>query len=481
MNGIIATFTLVVVNYPWFAIPLVVIYSLSVYLAVYFQRTIRDVRRLATLQVSMVSSSLQEGLSGVMNLRIYKQENVFRHTVVTILDRCSADQMQEAAVAVALTMYLNTVNLTLLAIAGVLVMLPSSNIAPNLAGVVLASCLNVLGHTRSLSAAHAEVEKMLHAVERLHYYATSIPQEAALLTDVKLHANWPESGRVRFEGVQFRYDPQLPLVLKDFTLDIQAGEKIGLVGRTGAGKSSLISTLFRMVENAGGRVLIDDVDIATIGLETLRSSLSIIPQDPLLFEGDIRKNLDPFGHHSEGELQHVLTQVNLSQEVEKVTDEDIQTTGLGLGDHVDIDGTNLSLGQQQQLSLARALLHHSKLVLLDEATSAVDTRVDDALQQTMMRLLAGRTIISVAHRLRTVLGFDRIVVMDDGRIDEVGPPLLLFDQAGSFHAMCEASQIRREDIETARDLATSATASAPVPSLTSKNDVTVQTSASGRQ
>jgi len=276
-----------------------------------------------------------------------------------------------------------------------------------------------------------------------------------------------------------RYREGLPLVLQGLDMHIRGGERIGIVGRTGAGKSSIMSTLFRLVEISGGRITIDGLDISTIGLQDLRSRLAIIPQDPTLFRGTVRSNLDPFGEHTDLELWSALRQADLVQDegpvqvpVQTQTETETGDDGLvitpvdeggnqqqqqqggriHLDSVVEEDGLNFSLGQRQLMALARALVRGSQIIVCDEATSSVDMETDDKIQATMANGFRGKTLLCIAHRLRTIIGYDRICVMDKGRIAEMDAPLELWkNEEGIFRGMCDRSGIRVEDIRGARD------------------------------
>lgn len=261
-----------------------------------------------------------------------------------------------------------------------------------------------------------------------------------------------------FDNVEMRYRTNLPLVLKGLSMHVSGGERVGIVGRTGAGKSSIVSTIFRLVEISGGRITIDGIDIATIGLYDLRSRLAIIPQDPTLFHGTVRSNLDPFSEHSDLELWSALRQADLVPADAGPNDKD--PGRVHLDSVVEEDGLNFSLGQRQLMALARALVRGSRIIVCDEATSSVDMETDDKIQKTMAAGFKGRTLLCIAHRLRTIIGYDRICVMDKGRIAELGTPLELFYKDGIFRGMCERSGIRQEDL-----FATAAGRGVPKPVL----------------
>ncbi|KAJ8608779.1 hypothetical protein MRB53_039464 [Persea americana] len=244
-----------------------------------------------------------------------------------------------------------------------------------------------------------------------------------------------------------RYREGLPLVLKGLTMHVRAGERIGVVGRTGAGKSTIMSTLFRLIELSGGTISIDGVNIAEIGLEDLRSKLAIIPQDPTLFRGTIRSNLDPFDEHTDLELWNALRQADLVGESQAMEDD----ARIQLDSPVEDEGLNFSLGQRQLLALARALVRGSQIIVCDEATSSVDFETDQRIQRTIVRGFQGKTLLCIAHRLKTIIGYDRILVMDAGNVAELDSPLALFDKGGIFRGMCDRSGIRREEFFATED------------------------------
>lgn len=239
---------------------------------------------------------------------------------------------------------------------------------------------------------------------------------------------WPQAGAVAFENYSTRYRPGLDLVVKGINADLHSAEKVGIVGRTGAGKSSLTLALFRMVEPAEGRIVVDGLDISSIGLHDLRASLTIIPQDPVLFSGSLRFNLDPFGRYSDEELWRALELAHLKKFVAQLPD--------GLQHAVTEGGENISVGQRQLVCLARALLRRSKILVLDEATAAVDLATDALIQETIRREFRDSTVLTIAHRLNTILDYDRVLLLDRGQVREFdSPQRLLADRDSVFSAM----------------------------------------------
>ncbi|CAG8727207.1 6738_t:CDS:2, partial [Racocetra persica] len=311
-------------------------------------------------------------------------------------------------------------------------------------------------------------EANMNSVERLIYYSDKLEVEAEnIVPDNRPPPGWPSRGEIHIKNLEIKYGLDSPLVLKGISVDIMAGEKIGIVGRTGCGKSTLAMSFFRFIEATSGSIVIDDVDINTIGLKDLRSNITIIPQDPILFNGTIRSNLDPFNEHSDLKLWNALRRVHLiknsnstSEKKEPEESKVIHSTSdqknnkqepITLEPLVEENGSNFSQGQQQLIATARALVRNSKLIIMDEATASIDFKTDHLIQTTIREEFKDSTIITIAHRLRTIVDYDRILVMDAGNVVEFDIPYLLMQKPdGWFRGMCEKSGEFAELIEIAK-------------------------------
>ncbi|KAF5092373.1 hypothetical protein D0Z03_002899 [Geotrichum reessii] len=298
----------------------------------------------------------------------------------------------------------------------------------------------------------ASVENNMNAVERIHQYAEELESEASFhISETAPEPSWPSEGKINFHHVYMAYQPTLPPVLKDLNISVGKGEKIGICGRTGAGKSTIMHALYRMTELSSGKIEIDGIDIATLGLHELRSRLSIIPQDPVLFQGTVRSNIDPFGTANDTDLWNALRRSWLldSTEYNKIQNGTATSNvKFHLDEPVIDDGANFSLGERQLLALARALVRNTQILILDEATSSVDFHTDNKIQTTISKEFAHCTILCIAHRLRTIINYDKILVLEAGEVVEYDSPLNLFlREDGVFRSMCNNSGITVEDFQ----------------------------------
>ncbi|KAK1247857.1 hypothetical protein MKX07_000745 [Trichoderma sp. CBMAI-0711] len=445
-----AVFALIIAYFHWFAVALVPLYFLFIGAASYYRASAREVKRFESVLRSTVFAKFGEGLTGVASIRAYGLKSRFIKDLRDAIDEMDGAYFLTFSNQRWLSLRLDLIGNLLVFTVGILVVTSRFSVNPSIGGLVLSYILSIVQMLQFSIRQLAEVENGMNAVERLRYYGNELEEEAPLHT-VDVRESWPEKGEIVFDNVEMRYRENLPLVLKGLSIHIRGGERIGIVGRTGAGKSSIMSTLFRLVEISGGSITIDGINIATIGLFDLRSRLAIIPQDPTLFQGTVRSNLDPFNEHTDLELWSALRQADLVPVDANMEDRKTDPSRIHLDSVVEEDGLNFSLGQRQLMALARALVRGSRIIVCDEATSSVDMETDDKIQRTMATGFKGKTLLCIAHRLRTIIGYDRICVMDAGRIAELDTPLELWKKEdGIFRGMCDRSGIRVEDIESAK-------------------------------
>ncbi|KAI7922401.1 multidrug resistance-associated protein 2 [Pyricularia oryzae] len=462
VSGILSTFALIIAFFHYFAAALVPLFFVFLASTAYYRASAREVKRFESTLRSTLFAKFSEGLSGVACIRAYGLQDRFAADLRAAIDDMNSAYYLTFSNQRWLSIRLDAIGNALVLTTGVLVVTNRFDVPPSIGGLVLSYILSIVQMIQFTVRQLAEVENGMNAVERLRYYGRELESEAPLKT-IEVAPSWPQKGEIIFEDVEMRYRPGLLLVLRGLDMKVRGGERIGIVGRTGAGKSSIMSALFRLVELSGGRITIDGLDIATVGLGDLRSRLAIIPQDPTLFKGTVRSNLDPFGEHTDLELWDALRQADLvgpetGSGTGTPTAFQEKEAGGGGGGRIQLDtvveedGLNFSLGQRQLMALARALVRGSQIIICDEATSSVDMETDAKIQATMAVGFRGKTLLCIAHRLRTIVGYDRICVMDQGRIAELGEPAELFKmEGGIFRGMCERSGIGERDILAARE------------------------------
>ncbi|PFH59064.1 hypothetical protein XA68_12829 [Ophiocordyceps unilateralis] len=440
-----AVFALVIAFFPYFAIALGPLYVLYVVAASYYRASAREVKRFESVLRSHVFAKFSEGLSGVATIRAYGLRARFVGELRAAIDDMNSAYYLTFSNQRWLSVRLDMIGNILVFVVGLLVVTSRFSVDPSIGGLVLSYIVSIVQMLQFSVRQLAEVENGMNAVERLRHYGTELEEEAPAHT-IEVRDSWPERGDIVFDRVEMRYRPKLPLVLRGLSMHVGGGERIGIIGRTGAGKSSIVSALFRLVEVSGGSIAIDGLDISTLGLHDLRSRLAIIPQDPTLFRGTVRSNLDPFDEHSDLELWSALRQADLVPDDAAAADSSPSSASrVQLDSVVEEEGLNFSLGQRQLMALARALVRGSRIIVCDEATSSVDMETDDKIQRTMATAFRGRTVLCIAHRLKTIVGYDRVCVMDAGRIAELDEPRSLWLRGGIFRAMCDQSGIRLAD------------------------------------
>lgn len=396
----------------------------------------RQLKRLESISRSPIYSHFGETISGSSTIRAFGKEAQF---VRISEDKVDFNQKCYYPSIVAnrwLAILLENLGNLITFGAAMIAVSDTGAIKASEVGLIISYALNVTAVLNWLVRMTADVETNIVAVERVKEYS-SLPEEApweiAPATSgggagTGEAAKWPHEGRIKFSDFRMRYREGLDLVLNSLSFDVKGGEKVGIVGRTGAGKSSLTMALFRLVEAAGGEIVIDGKDTALLGLHEVRKSITIIPQDPVLFSGTLRLNLDPFEAYEDASVWQALKLSHLYDFV----------SGLeaGLQHPIAEGGDNLSVGQRQLVCLARALLKKTKILVLDEATAAVDLETDELIQGTIRQEFRDSTVLTIAHRLNTIMDYDKILVMDKGRLAEFDSVQnLLTKENGIFYSM----------------------------------------------
>ncbi|XP_041931071.1 ATP-binding cassette sub-family C member 12-like isoform X2 [Alosa sapidissima] len=431
-------FTLIIISAA-FSYMLTVLAVLGPVFALIFymsQQSIRKLKRLENVSRSPWISLTTSVIQGLSTIHAYdKREQYieqFEHMVDTNSNHFLLFQCGMRWLYFRLSLMSSSV---ILAVALFVVLSPDT-ISPSLKGLALTYTIELTVLLFYMVTLSSEVEARFTSVERQMEYITGCVSEAPrLVKGVHIPEGWPQQGSITFKDYSMRYRDNTPIVLNSLRFTVKPKEKLGIVGRTGSGKSSLGVALFRLSEPAGGTMLIDDVNTSSIGLQDLRSQLSVIPQDPVLFIGTVRYNLDPFDKYSDEEIWQAVEKTYMKPTISQLPE--------GLEAPVVENGENFSVGERQLLCMARALLRNSRIILLDEATASIDSETDSLVQQTIREAFRDCTVLTIAHRINTVLQSDRILVMDNGQVAELDPPEVLLQRPDSLFSslLAAANQV----------------------------------------
>ncbi|KAF6122856.1 ATP binding cassette subfamily C member 1 [Phyllostomus discolor] len=389
----------------------------------------RQLKRLESVSRSPVYSHFNETLLGVSVIRAFAEQERFIHQSDLKVDENQKAYYPSIVANRWLAVRLECVGNCIVLFATLFAVISRHSLSAGLVGLSVSYSLQVTAYLNWLVRMSSEMETNIVAVERLKEYSETEKEAPWRIEEMAPSSTWPEVGGVEFRDYSLRYREDLDMVLKHINITINGGEKVGIVGRTGAGKSSLTLGLFRINESAEGEIIIDNVNIAKIGLHDLRFKITIIPQDPVLFSGSLRMNLDPFSQYSDEEVWTSLELAHLKNFVSGLPDK--------LNHECAEGGENLSIGQRQLVCLARALLRKTKILVLDEATAAVDLETDDLIQSTIRTQFDDCTVLTIAHRLNTIMDYTRVIVLDKGEIRECGSPSDLLQQRGLFYSMAK--------------------------------------------
>ncbi|CAK6976427.1 ATP-binding cassette sub-family C member 3 [Scomber scombrus] len=429
----LSTMIVIISTTPIFAVVIAPLAFIYVFVQRFYVATSRQLKRLESVSRSPIYSHFSETITGCSVIRAYG-----RHSAFVLMSDMKVDENQKSYYPGIVSnrwlgVRIEFIGNCIVLFAAMFAVTGKESLNPGLVGLSVSYALQVTMSLNWMVRMTSDLESNIVAVERVKEYSETKTEAPWEVEDKKPPPNWPMQGNVEFHNYSVRYREGLDLVLKNLTLSVKGGEKIGIVGRTGAGKSSMTLCLFRLLEAAAGEIAIDEVKISEIGLHDLRSKLTIIPQEPVLFSGTLRMNLDPFEKYSDEEVWKALEHSHLHKFVSN------QPAKLEL--ECSEGGENLSVGQRQLVCLARALLRKTRILILDEATAAIDLETDDLIQSTIRTQFEDCTVFTIAHRLNTIMDYTRVLVLDKGQIAEFDTPTNLLSQRGIFYGMAKDAGI----------------------------------------
>ncbi|KAF8641091.1 hypothetical protein AX17_000734 [Amanita inopinata Kibby_2008] len=427
----LASFIVILSVVPFFTPFALLIAWLYIRLAPPYIRVSRDLRRLELVSLSPAFAGFDELLRGISHIRAFGMEQRYQNRFYAKVDKFQSFDHVYWLVAGWLRWRYDCLG-SLVVFAATMFAL-WSGVSSGLAAIVIVQAGNFAEASRQLVKVAAQLELDFNSVERVVEYLDVDQEAPSVIEKNRPPAYWPSStGGLEVRGLTVRYAPHLDPALRDLSFSVGPSEKIGVVGRTGSGKSTLALSLLRMIEPSNGTILLDNIDISTLGLEDLRTRVTIISQDVSLFSGTIRSNLDPLQEHSKEECLDVAERCHLSSVIKYTTEADGSTIL-----DMPVGHDTLSAGEKQLVALGRAMLRRTNVIIMDEATSQIDAQLDDQIQKTIREELASAIVITIAHRLKTIMDYDRILVLDDGQIVEFDKPrVLLAKEGGAFREMC---------------------------------------------
>ncbi|KAJ8983672.1 hypothetical protein NQ317_003459 [Molorchus minor] len=407
---------------PWILIPTVIILTIFYFMRLVFLATSRDVKRIEGVTRSPIYTHLSASLQGLTTIRAFGAQERLTSEFDNFQDQYSAAYFMFLGANRSFGFWLDAHCVIYIALVTVSIFFIESEVFGGNVGLALTQSMGLTGMFQWGMRQWSELENQMTSVERVQEYVDVTPEANENTKDPP--KNWPETGNVIFDKLCLRYDPDEPYILKYLSFEVKGQEKIGIVGRTGAGKSSLIAALFRLAD-IDGKILIDNVNTKEIALNVLRSKISIIPQEPVLFSGTLRKNLDPFDEYDDEILWKALDEVELKNALSELPS--------GLDSKMSEGGSNFSVGQRQLVCLARAIIRNNKILVLDEATANIDPHTDALIQATIRNKFADCTVLTIAHRLHTIMDSDKVLIMDAGQVAEFDHPhILLQNTEGVF-------------------------------------------------
>ncbi|XP_072850142.2 multidrug resistance-associated protein 1 isoform X1 [Pogona vitticeps] len=435
MLDVVGTILVIVFASPLFILVVVPLGYIYFTIQRYYIASSRQIRRLAGASHAPIISHFSETLLGATTVRAFGHQERFINQNKDVVNENLVYFYNNVISNRWLAVRLEFLGNLMVFFAAVLTVFAGRKMDSATVGLSISYALNITQSLNFWVRKTCEIETNGISIERVCEYS-KLEKEAPWILSKRPPAGWPGEGVIQFVNYQVRYRPDLGLALQNISFQSHKEEKIGIIGRTGAGKSTLTNSLFRILEKAGGKIIIDGIDISTIGLHDLRGKLNIIPQDPVLFSGTLQSNLDPLGKYSDLELWDALELCDLKNFVQSLPKKLLHEISEG--------GENLSAGQRQLVCLARALLRKTKVLILDEATASIDIETDNLVQSTIRKEFHNCTVLTIAHRLHSIMDSDRVLVLDSGRVAEFDTPDCLLQQKGMFYRMVSEAGLQQE-------------------------------------
>ena len=413
-------------------VPFIVIFGLLVMR--YYLNCSRELSRLEGISRSPILNAVNETVAGALTIRAFKLSSFFTDEF-----RGKADNFLKTRIFLVGIMNWYTLMLDFLSFSFIIFLVVFSivfrtDFKPAIIGILLTYCVQIQDELVRYLTCRSNLENDMVGLERCLAYTRIISEKPEHMKIDETLENWPTEGGIKFENYSVQYRPDTEIVLKNLSFEIEPKQKIGIVGRTGSGKSTIALCLFRILEAKEGKILIDDTDISEIGLNKLRSNLTIIPQDPTLMEGSLRYNIDPLGKHTDKEIEEIMKEIGFwyicERNIEENKDKPDEEKGLNM--IITEDGGNISIGERQLICITRAILRKSKIIVMDEATASIDVNTENIIQKAISNLLSDSTILTIAHRIKTVMNSDKILVLESGQVKEFDSPKVLLSNKKSM-------------------------------------------------
>lgn len=421
---VLSTLILIITFLWWFAIAIIPILIVFWLLGSLYRKSSREMKRLEGITRSPIFAHLSATVNGLAAIKAFSSEKGFVKKDVSLINVNTSTMWHFEMISRWLALRLDLISTLITVLAAVIAVVMKGKVEVASAALALNYAIQSTGLFQWGLRMMSDTESHFTSVERIMYYSDKVEQEApAIIEDNRPPEDWPKHPSIEYKNVEIRYTPDADPALRSVSFKVKEYEKVGIIGRTGSGKSTTASSIFRIIEPSKGKILIDGVNILKIGLEDLRSKLAIVPQDPVIFQATIRYNLDPFGNHTDIEIWDALEKVYLKKLIESFPQK--------LDTVLRENGENFSIGQRQLLCIGRAVLRNAKILVLDEATASIDMETDELVQKTIRKCFNNCTVLTIAHRLHTIIDSDKILFLDKGRVVEFDNPKALLSNPNS--------------------------------------------------